>query len=83
LPTHRIRPIALDITIVAIIPVAAESKPCPAQTRTFSIEDDVPSELALDEVNIGTIDDIWVIMKDVIACRHTIGSKNTRHYFPG
>jgi hypothetical protein len=55
LPTHRIRPIALGITTVAIIPVAAESKPCPAQTRKVSVEDDV---LALDEVNIAVEEDI-------------------------
>lgn len=76
---------APGIIIVAIIPVAAESKPCPAQTRTVSIEDDVLSELALDEVDIDTTDDIWVIMgsmEDDIANRHTIGNKNTRHYFP-
>ena len=70
MPTHKIRPIALGITIVAIIPVAAESKPCPIQTRTVSVEDDVLSVLALGEVNIDTINDIWVIvgsMEEVIA----------------
>lgn len=54
--THRIEPIALDKTTVAIIPVAAESNPWPAHTRTDLLEDVVRA------LTVKTERGIWIIM---------------------
>src|SRR5271169_5356543 len=66
LPTHRIRPTALGRATVAIMPVAAESNPCPAQTRRVSVED----VSVLAAIERGNVDDIWdiIVAGVIVAC---------------
>ena len=53
--THRIRPTALGTTTVVIIPVAAESNPCPIQTRRVSEEDVTALADIVDDICIWDI----------------------------